>query len=112
MMKCEELETRIDQAARRFAETHDEKYKRSISRLSLQLADLRHLAVLEDALARCRDEDMRTTSVYAALEHFSKRVVVGWPIERFREALNTENEEGRWQSMNASRNGIRLAVNL
>ena len=50
MLTREELETRIDQAARRFAETHDEKDKREIERLSLQLADLRRLGLLEDAL--------------------------------------------------------------
>jgi len=29
---------------------------------------------------------------------------------QFREALDTENEEGRWQGLNASFNAIKLAV--
>jgi len=49
-MTRQELETQIDQIARRFAEGHDEWDKREIESLSLQLADLRRLGLLEDAL--------------------------------------------------------------
>jgi hypothetical protein len=55
---------------------------------------------------------MRNGDVYLALEELSTRAAVGWPINRFREALDIENEEGRWQNLNAALNGIRQAVNL
>jgi len=86
------LERQIDEAARRFAETREQKYKLEVEQLASELVDLDHLAVLDDALHRCRGEDMRTPDVHAALE--------------------IENEEGRWQNLNASLNGIRRAVNL
>jgi hypothetical protein len=70
MTKCEELAKRMDEAARRFAETHDERFKREIENLSWQVADLRALAILEAALDRCLDEDVRTPDVCAALDYF------------------------------------------
>lgn len=69
------------------------------------------LAVLEDALERCRREDMRTPEVFAALDFLKARATVQWPFEQFRDALeNSTSEEGRRQVLNASLNGIRLAL--
>ena len=45
------------------------------------------LAVLEDALERCRHEDMRTAEVYGALDFFEAQAVRKWPFEQFRGAL-------------------------
>jgi hypothetical protein len=80
MTEREWLEKQLGQATRRFAEYHDSKDEHKIEHLSLQLAAIRYLAVLDDALARCRDEDMRTTAVFEALEHLSKRVATGWSV--------------------------------
>jgi hypothetical protein len=33
-----------------------------------------------------------------------------WPFDQFRNALDNENEEGNWQVLNASFNGIKLGV--
>lgn len=60
------------------------------------------LAVLTDALERCRDEDMRTPQVTAALDFLAVRADRQWPFEQFRKALDDDNEEGRWQNLNAS----------
>jgi len=55
---------------------------------------------------------MRNGNVYLALEELSKRAAVSWPIDRFREALEIENEEGRWQNLHAALNAVRRAVGL
>jgi hypothetical protein len=69
------------------------------------------LAVLENALERCRKEDMRTPDVFAALDFLAARASVQWPFDQFRDALeNSTSEEGRRQVLNASLNGIRLAL--
>jgi hypothetical protein len=69
------------------------------------------LAVLTDALKRCRREDMRTPEVFAALDYLESRAETKWPFDQFRHALDSDNdEEGRWQTVNASLNAIRLAA--
>jgi hypothetical protein len=73
------------------------------------------LAVLEDALGRCRHEDMRTPEVLAALDFLEANANPKWPFAQFREAIGGYRsqgweQEGRWQTLNASLNGIRLAV--
>jgi hypothetical protein len=73
------------------------------------------LAVLEDALQRCRNEDMRTAEVYAALDCLEARAIRKWPFDQFRDALDTPGPEGveaegRWQLLNASLNSIKFGV--
>lgn len=73
------------------------------------------LAVLQDALNRCRHEDMRTPEVGAALKFLEARSTRQWPFDKFRQALEREkqigrDEEGTWQSINAALNAIKLAV--
>jgi len=68
------------------------------------------LAVLQDALDRCRKQDMRMADVFAALDFLQPRARQTWPFEQFRRGLESNDPEGRWQIMNASLNGIRLAV--
>jgi hypothetical protein len=69
------------------------------------------LAVLEDALERCRREDMRTAEVYGALDFLEAHAVRKWPFDQFRDALeNSTSDEGRWQVLNASLNAIRVAL--
>jgi hypothetical protein len=45
------------------------------------------LDVLENALARCRREDMRTPEVFAALDYLKARASTKWPFDQFRQAL-------------------------
>ena len=76
----------------------------------------RALSVLTNALDRCREEDMRTPEVFAALDLLAARATVKWPFDQFREALENAGSkdwevEGRWQILNASLNGIRRVVN-
>jgi hypothetical protein len=66
------------------------------------------LDMLVDALDRCRDEDMGTARVFAALDFLQLRADQKWPFDQFRRALDTDNEEGRWQNLNASLNGIKF----
>src|SRR5207249_10106760 len=68
------------------------------------------LNILTDALARCRNEDMRTVEVFVALNALAANATAQWPFEQFRKALDSDNEEGRWQNLNASLNAVRLAV--
>ena len=74
------------------------------------------LAVLEDALNRCPTEDVRTAEVFAALEFLSTRASGASPFLQFKKSLDltgpSELEaEGRWQTLHASVNAIKVAVN-
>ena len=66
------------------------------------------LAVLQDALDRCRKQDMRTPDVFAALDFLQARANQKWPFEQFRRGLESRDAERRWQVLNASLNGIKL----
>jgi len=77
----------------------------------------RALAGLEDAVRRCREEDVRyRTGVFAALSFLELRAdEKKWPFERFRKALEDPGMDGtkpeaRWQILNASLNAIKRAV--
>ena len=74
------------------------------------------IAILQDALDRCRTEEMRTPKVFAELDLLAARATAKWPFKQFREALEGSVSqdweiEGRRQILNASLNGIRRAVN-
>ena len=74
------------------------------------------LAILQEALNRCRTEEMRTPEVLAALDFLEARANPKLPFKQIREALKQSASmdweiEGRWQTLNASLNGIKLAVN-
>jgi hypothetical protein len=78
-------------------------------------AESRALAVLADAVDRCRHEDMRTPQVFAALEVLSARAAVKWPFQQFRESLDfgvgdESHAGGRWQNVHASLNAVRRAI--
>ena len=82
-------------------------------RMNQQIAQA--IAILEDVLDRCRTEDMRTEEVFAALGFLEARANQKWPFQYFREALERSltkgwEREGRWQTLNASLSGIKLAV--
>jgi hypothetical protein len=76
----------------------------------------RALAGLEDAVSRCREEDVRYgTGISAALSFLERLADEKWPFEQFRKALEDPGMEGtkpeaRWQVLNASLNAIRRAV--
>ena len=76
----------------------------------------RALARLEEAVSRCREEDVRDgTGVLAALEFLALRADEQWPFEQFRKALANPGMDGpkpeaRWQVLNASLNGIKRVI--
>jgi len=75
----------------------------------------RSIAILEDAVARCREENAPRAMVYAALQFLEMRAKEKWPFEQFRKSLESDGAEGwqaegRYQMLNASLNGIKLAV--
>ena len=76
----------------------------------------RCLAALEDAVRRCRTEDVRYgAGIIAALYFLELRAEEKWPFEQFRKALEDPGMEGpkseaRWQMLNASLNAIKRAV--
>ena len=74
--------------------------------------ELYHLAVLEDAVARCRTEDVRTAEVKQALHFLIYRSETTWPFQQFRDGLDNEDEESRWQLLNAGLDGIHHAFGL
>jgi hypothetical protein len=57
------------------------------------------MAVLIGGFNRCRQEDMQTQEVFAALDYLKARASINWPFDQFRNALNSDNEEGRWQNL-------------
>src|SRR5216110_2828230 len=78
---------------------------------SLTLQDENALAVLADAVDRCRKEDMRTPEVLASLNLLARRTSTRWPFEQFKESLNfaigdPSHAEGRWQNVHASLNAM------
>jgi hypothetical protein len=107
---------------KQYVEKRDTKIIDELYRLRVELQKLEKveqmldveaaIAVLEDALNRCRREDMRTPEVLAALDFLEPRVSSKWPFDQFRKSLHRNNEEGRWQNVNASLNAVRLAVQL
>ncbi len=69
-------------------------------------------AVLEDALRRCGEDDMRTPAVDAALTALESHATERWPFDQFRQGLAGTGDTiadgvGRRQVVNASLNGIR-----
>ena len=104
------LDKQIDAAAARYGQTKDPAAREEVDRLSRRLAEFRHLATLENALDRCRAEDMRKPEVEAALNELAKVMTEPWPIRQFAAALVPDNEEGRWQIANAAFNGIKNFV--
>ena len=76
----------------------------------------RALAQLEEAVSRCREEDVRYgLGVFEALEFLALRANEQWPFEQFRGALanagmDTTKPEARWQLLNASLNGIKRVI--
>ena len=53
---------------------------------------------------------MRTTEIFAALDFLEAGTTRKWPFDQFRNALESTDLEGRWQTLNASLNAVRLAV--
>jgi hypothetical protein len=93
--------------------TKDPKVSREIEELSRRIGSIevtKALAVLIEGLERCRDQDMRTSDVFEALDFLAGRTMQKWPFDQFRSALDLPTDEGRWQNLNASLNGIKLAV--
>jgi len=73
------------------------------------------LAVLDHALDNCRERDMRAPEVIEAIKLLLKHADEGsrWAFVQFWKALgDTGSQEGRWQTANAARNGIRIAVRV
>jgi hypothetical protein len=76
----------------------------------------RCLGALEEALARCRTEDVRFgLGIAVPLSFLEHRADEKWPFEQFRKGLEDFSTdglkaEGRWQMLNAALNGIKRAV--
>jgi hypothetical protein len=82
---------RMDELARRYAETHEPSVKAELegAELSTCAPGNSCRACREDALQRCRREEVRSPEVYAALDELEARAQTKWPFAQFREALNT-----------------------
>ena len=96
---------------------HQQVCRASYVFAKMTLEEKNALAVLADAVDRCRDEDMRTPEVLASLDVLARCTSTRWPFEQFRESLNfaigdPSHAEGRWQNVHASLNAIRRAVGV
>jgi|GEM_PF-2563670 len=111
-MKRSSLEKLIDDATRRFSATQDPPAQDEVERLTVRLTEVHYFAVLEEAVTRCRDEDMRTSEVKAALHFLIYRSETTRPFQQFREGLDSEDAENRCQLLNAALDGIRAAFAL
>jgi hypothetical protein len=108
-----EIKQKIDELVNKYRETHDKELLEDIYELACELEQRkmeRAIAVLEDVLNRCRREDMRMPEVFAALDFLEPCVSSKWPFDQFRKSLDSNNEEGRWQNVNASLNAVKLAI--
>ena len=87
--------------------TREELEKRTIERA---------IGYLEKAVGRCRKETLDRWSLEPPLQFLEMRAKEQWPFEEFRQALEGDGSsegwqvEGRYQMLNASLNGIKLAV--
>src|SRR5262245_25193908 len=106
------IERRLDAAAQRFRKTREPQARSEMEWWGLQLSDLRNLAVLEFALERRREEDLRTSAVAAALNYLENRAALKRPFKHFRDALNIENEAARWHTLDAALVELRLALGI
>jgi hypothetical protein len=83
----------------------------------LTLEEKNALAVLADAVDRCRKEDMRTPEVLASLDLLAPRTSTRWPFKQFNESLNfaigdPSHAEGGWPNVHACLNVIRRSVGV
>ena len=92
------------------------KFKRkTLAELHASRTD-RCLTALDEALNRCREEDVRYgTGVPAALSFLERQADETWPFDQFRQALedfSTEpvKAEARHQVLDASLSGIKRAI--
>ncbi len=67
------------------------------------------LDVLEDALALCREQDMRTDDVRAALSYLERMAPRRWPFVQFRQALDLQ-VQGSMNTPEARRQGLAVAL--
>ena len=73
----------------------------------------RALAALEEAVSRCREQDVRYgLGISAALSYLALQADERWPFEQFQKALadagiDGPKPEARWQMAKASLNGIK-----
>src|SRR5829696_4249985 len=109
-MDKQTLEAQIDLAAARYAQSKDPAVRYHIEHMAHRLAEFKHLATVETALARSRSENMRTPEVIRALYELGKILTDQWPIEQISRALNNNNADHRWQLANAALNAIRVYV--
>ena len=87
------LEKQIDLAAARYAKNKDPAIRTEIDQLSQRLVEFRHLATLQNALERCRFEDVQTPEVNNALSELAKLMPDPLPIRQFASAVADTNED-------------------
>ena len=104
------MEQQIDLAVARYAEKKEPAIREKIEQLTQRLTEFRHLATLENALQRCRHEDVRTPEVKKALDELGKTISDRWALEQISKALHNNTEDSRWQLANAALNAIRIYV--
>src|SRR5262245_1505262 len=111
-MTRDELNEQIGVEARRFEATQDPRAKDAVVRLSVKLAELNYVEVLEGALSRCSDDDLRSGEVDDALNCLESRATPELPFQQLRRAQDNENEERRWYVVNAALNSIKRALGI
>jgi hypothetical protein len=67
------------------------------------------LAILIEAVERCRTEDVRTIEVFAALHYLAARIPAR-PFDEFRKSLDVNDRETRYQKLMTALHAIKLLV--
>jgi len=81
--ELQEIERKMNELAREYAETKDPAVKAELEKLSHRHSKLEiefAVGVLTDALARCREEDLRNAKVFVALEFLDSFVTEEWAV--------------------------------
>jgi len=89
---------------------HYLQLKREIEVLEWRLLDLCHLKVLYEALGQ--RPDVREIEVDDALAYLERRAPIRWPIEQFRGAFYSNNDQGRWKTLALALGEIRFALEI
>jgi hypothetical protein len=70
------------------------------------------LGVLQHAVSRCVDEDVRTEDVFAALEFLEAHVARRWPLDQFRRGLETTDPYSRTHALSVAIRALRRSCGM
>jgi hypothetical protein len=109
-MDRDEIKKRASDAAARYALTQDPQDRHEVVQVSFELAQFSYLDTLQEALERSRTTDVRTEQIYQAVTFLEDRAVDKWPFEQFRKALDNDEPDQRFQSLDSALIAIKHGI--